>query len=289
MKLIRAGNCQSWVCSTGETGGVLVPLENACPQHGTQKNLLGMAGSVPALLPPPPRQLLCLSLLGALPSPPSIGGFRAPSAPQTPTRFLRAWEARAAPAQLPGREELPADVCSSALRRARGKTGSARPSGAAGTRPQPSLVTVLVSLEGRGVPGDVWQVLVPVLWGFIGLAELEPHPERCIPSIPKNPMAPYALGKEDANPTPSWHPRPPHQSFSISAQGYTGGTSPQGSSSQQSQGARHQMGRQLWVPSSNSPLFQPVIAIATDARGMVLLSIPLPTGIPGMKPFLGVN
>lgn len=196
-----------------------MPLENACHQHGTQKNLLGTAGSVPALLPPPPRQLLCLSLLGALPSPPSIGGFRAPSAPQTPTRFLRAWEARAAPAQLPGREELPADVCSSALRRARGKTGSARPSGAAGTRPQPSLVTVLVSLEGRDVPGDVWQVLVPVLWGFIGLAELEPHPERCIPSIPKSPMAPHALGKEDANPTPSWHPRPPHQSLSISSPG----------------------------------------------------------------------
>lgn len=155
--------------------------------------------------------------------------------------------------------------------------------------PNRALSQSWVSLEGRDVHGDVWQVLVPVLWGFIGLAELEPHPERCIPSIPKNPMAPHALGKEDANPTPSWHPRPPHQSFSISAQGYTGGTSPQGSSSQQSQGARHQMGKQLWVPSSNSPLFQPVIAMATDAKGMVLLSIPLPTGIPGMKTFLGVN
>lgn len=86
-----------------------------------QTNPLGTAGSVPVLLSPPPRQLLCLSLLGALPSPPSTGGFRAPSAPQTPTRFLRAWEARAAPAQLPGREELPADVWSSALGRVGGK------------------------------------------------------------------------------------------------------------------------------------------------------------------------
>lgn len=85
--------------------------------------------------------------------------------------------------------------------------------------PNRALSQSWVSLEGRDVPGDVWQVLVPVLWGFIGLAELEPHPERCIPSIPKSPMAPHALGKEDANPTPSWHPRPPHQSLSISSPG----------------------------------------------------------------------
>lgn len=40
-----------------------------------------------------------------------------------------------------------------------------------------------VSLEGRDVPGDVWQVLVPVLWGFIGLAA-----SRASLRIPRHPM-----------------------------------------------------------------------------------------------------
>lgn len=57
---------------------------------------------MPALQPPPPRQPLCLSFLGALPSPLPTEVSELPAHPKPQTRFLRAWEARAAPAQPPG-------------------------------------------------------------------------------------------------------------------------------------------------------------------------------------------
>lgn len=135
------------------------PWVGACPLWkmlvpGTgQTNPPGAAGSVPALLPPPPRQLFCLSFLGALPYPLPIEVSELPAHPKPQTRFLRAWEARAAPAQLPGRGELPADVRSSAVGRAGGKTGSPRPSGAAGTGPHRALPQSWMSLEGRDVAG----------------------------------------------------------------------------------------------------------------------------------------
>lgn len=84
-----------------------------------------------------------------------------------------------------------------ALGRARGKTGSSRPSGPAGTGPHRALPQSWMSPEGRDVPGDTWQVLVPVSWGFIALAELESHPVGWILSIPWDSTGQISCSRED--------------------------------------------------------------------------------------------
>lgn len=184
-------------------GWRLSPLENACPRHGAprtgQTNPLGKAWSVPAsspaaALPFPPWSSSLPSFHRRFP-----GSQRTPNPKPLPPGVGGAGSAPAAPARLPGRGELPADVRSSALG---SKTGSPRLSGPAGTRPHRALPQSWVTPEGRGVPGEVWQVLVPVSWGFLALAELESHPEGWIPSIPKNSMASHALEEGACKPHP---------------------------------------------------------------------------------------
>lgn len=87
------------------------------------------------------------------------------------------------------------------------------------------------------------------------LAEPECHSRdlSLTPSIPKNSMASHILGKVDASPIPSRHPRPPHQS--LWHPGSHRRDIPAGIQLRESQGENFQMGKQLWVPSPNSPLF----------------------------------
>lgn len=245
-----------WVCSTGETRGafrlVLVPprkcLSLVRKIRTGQKNPPEKAGSVPASSSP----------AAALPFPPwstSLPSFqRFPSSQRTPNP-----------------NPLPAGVG--------GAGGCPRSSGTAfpgegncrqmlgaqlweGLRVKQDLPLELLApdpTEPRHSPGCPRRAGMSLgTWGRCWsqfLAEPECHSRDLspTPSIPKNSMASHILGKVDASPIPSRHPRPLHQS--LWHPGSHRRDIPAGIQLRESQRARVQMGKQLWVPSPNSPLF----------------------------------
>lgn len=122
-----------------------------------------------------------------------------------------------------------------------------------------------MSLEGWDVPGDTWQVLVPVLWGFTALDE--PHPMGWIPASLRIPWHPMPQGRWMETPFqargmgfPSTFPGAPEAAPSIPTN-FQPKVTQEGHLCRDPaprnlwEQARHQMAKQLWVPSSNSPLF----------------------------------